>query len=108
MKAKNNKNNQIKKTDKVPVWNLSDLYPSISSKKLSKDLDFIRKNTKLFERKYHKKIIMGISTYNQSARSAGKKVLYARKLNFPNICVFSYSTFKEKPVYWTLLKRYFK
>ena len=58
-------------------------------------------------RKYHKKIIMGISTYNQSARSAGKKVLYARKLNFPNICVFSYSTFKEKPVYWTLLKRYF-
>ena len=59
-------------------------------------------------KKYHKKIIMGISTYNQSARSAGKKVLYARKLNFPNICVFSYSTFQEKPVYWTLLKRYFK
>ena len=59
-------------------------------------------------KKYHEKIIMGISTYNQSARSAGKKVQHAKKLNFPNICFFSYNTFKEKPSYWNLLKRYFR
>ena len=59
-------------------------------------------------KKYHEKIIMGVSTYNQSAISAGRKVLHAKKLNFPNICVFSFNSIMEKPGYWILLKRYFR
>ena len=56
MKAKNNKHRNLKKTENLPIWDLNDLYPSISSKKLKNDLDFIRKKSKSFEKRFHNKI----------------------------------------------------
>ena len=57
--------------------------------------------------KYHHKIVVGISTYNQSPRSAGKKINRLRKMQFNNISIFSYSTIIENPNYWRRLKKYF-
>ena len=58
-------------------------------------------------RKFHDKIIVGISTYNQSPRSAGKKINRLKRMNFNNISIFSYSTMVKDPNYWRKLKRYF-
>ena len=57
--------------------------------------------------KHYSKIIIGVSTYNQSARSAGRKVSRLKKMNFKNISIFSYNTMSKKPYYWKRLKKYF-
>ena len=56
MKEKNLKYRKNSKSSELPVWNLNDLYTSIKSKELTKDIEFIRKNTKSFEKKYQNKI----------------------------------------------------
>ena len=56
MKAKNSKSKQFQILKGLPVWNLVDLYPSISSKKIQTDLNFIRIESKFFEKKYKGKI----------------------------------------------------
>ena len=58
-------------------------------------------------KKLHDKIIVGISTYNQSPRSAGKKIRRVKKMSFNNISIFSYTTMVKDPNYWKKLKRYF-
>ncbi len=57
--------------------------------------------------KYHNKIIVGISTYNQNPRLAGKKIKRLRRMNFNNISIFSYTEFVKNPYYWKKLKKYF-
>ncbi len=57
--------------------------------------------------KYHDKVIVGVSTYNQNAKSAGKKIERLKKMNFNNISIFSYTEFVKKPYYWKKLKKYF-
>ena len=57
MKKKYNKTNQNKDKYLLPIWNLTDLYPSISSKKITIDLNYIEKSSKLFAKKYEGKII---------------------------------------------------
>ena len=52
MKKKNNKYNKTQASNSLPVWNLTDLYSSISSKKISIDLNYIVKLSKLFAKKY--------------------------------------------------------
>ena len=56
MKKKYKKSNMIHKINSLPIWNLSDLYPSISNKKISIDLNFIKKSSKLFASKYEGKV----------------------------------------------------
>jgi uncharacterized lipoprotein YddW (UPF0748 family) len=58
-------------------------------------------------KKYHDKIIVGISTYNQSPRSVGKKINKLKRMRFNNISIFSYNTMVEKPNYWRRLRKYF-
>ena len=50
----NNHNNQ--NLGNLPIWDLSDLYDSINSKKINADLDFIEKRAKEFEKNYEGKI----------------------------------------------------
>ncbi len=57
--------------------------------------------------KYHDKVVVGISTFNQNARSAGKKIQRLKKMNFNNISIFSYAEFVKNPYYWKKLKKYF-
>ena len=57
--------------------------------------------------RYHDKIVVGVSTYNQNPRLAGKKIQRLRKMNFNNISIFSYTEFVKKPYYWEKLKKYF-
>ena len=51
LKKKNNRN-----LGKLPIWHLSDLYNSINSNKIRDDLNFIKKKSKNFEKKYESKI----------------------------------------------------
>ena len=57
--------------------------------------------------KYHEKIVVGISTYNQSPRLAGKKIQRLKLMNFNNFSLFSYTEFVKNPSYWKKLKKYF-
>ena len=57
MKKKNNRNNKLQASNSLPIWNLTDLYPSISSKKVIIDLNYIKKTSKLFAKKYEGKIV---------------------------------------------------
>ena len=77
---------------------------------LTDDNDFL-KNIHVMKdnlpKKYHARIIIGISTYNQSARSVGKKIKKLKKMNFNNISIFSYNTMVDNPYYWRKLRKYF-
>ena len=57
--------------------------------------------------RFHDKIIVGISTYNQSARTVGKKIKRLRGMSLNNISIFSYTVFVDNPYYWKKLKKYF-
>jgi len=63
MKKKNKSNSKVIRSNSLPVWNLSDLYLSISSKKISIDLNNIEKLSKSFAKKYEGKIIKLNSKY---------------------------------------------
>ena len=52
MRKKNKISNKKQVYTKLPVWDLSDLYPSINSKKIVFDLKFVEKMSKSFEKKY--------------------------------------------------------
>ena len=56
-KTNNNLDNHHKKNlGNLPIWDLSDLYDSIESKKISSDLEFIEMKAKEFEKNYEGKI----------------------------------------------------
>ena len=56
MNTKNNQTNASKNNEKLPVWNLQDLYNSHNDKSLIRDLNDIKKNTQKFEKKYLNKV----------------------------------------------------
>ena len=58
--------------------------------------------------KYLNRIIMGIGTYNQNARSAGKKIYQTGKNDFGGISIFSYTVFKDEPSYAKKIIKYLK
>ncbi len=57
MVKKNKQSNQKVLNNKLPVWNLGDLYSSINSRKILKDLNLIEKLSKSFSKKYEGKVI---------------------------------------------------
>ena len=57
MKKKYNKQNKKHGSNLLPIWDLGDLYPSILSKKIALDLNFIHKSSKIFAKKYEGKVI---------------------------------------------------
>ncbi len=57
--------------------------------------------------KYHNKIVVGVSTYNQNASQAGKKIQRLKQMDFNNLSLFSYTEFVKNPNYWKKLKKYF-
>ena len=57
MIKKNKQSNQKVLNNKLPVWNLGDLYSSINSKKIHKDLNLIENLSKSFSKKYEGKVI---------------------------------------------------
>ena len=56
MVKKNKQSNQKVLNNKLPVWNLGDLYSSINSRKILKDLNLIEKLSKSFSKKYEGKV----------------------------------------------------
>ena len=59
MKKKYNKiikKQALKVKNSLPLWNLGDLYPSIRSKKIIIDLNYIDKSSKAYEKKYEGKV----------------------------------------------------
>ena len=56
MNTKNNQTNALKKSGKLPIWNLKDLYLSQNDKSLTRDLNYIKNDTLKFEKKYLNKV----------------------------------------------------
>ena len=56
MNTKNNQTNGLKKTEKLPIWDLKDLYLSQNDKELSRDLNKIKNGALKFEKKYLNKV----------------------------------------------------
>ena len=59
MKKKYNKiikKQALKVKNSLPLWNLGDLYPSIRSKKIIIDLNYIDKSSKAYEKNYEGKV----------------------------------------------------
>ena len=56
MVKKNKQSNQKVLNNTLPVWNLGDLYSSINSRKILKDLNLIEKLSKSFSKKYESKV----------------------------------------------------
>ena len=52
MNTKNNQTNALKNIEKLPIWNLKDLYLSQNDKELSRDLKKIKNDAFKFEKKY--------------------------------------------------------
>ena len=57
MVKKNKQSNQKVLNNTLPVWNLGDLYSSINSRKILKDLHLIEKLSKSFSKKHEGKVI---------------------------------------------------
>jgi oligoendopeptidase F len=56
MNIKNNQTNALKNTQKLPIWDLKDLYLSQNDKELSRDLNKIKNGALKFEKKYLNKV----------------------------------------------------
>ncbi len=78
----------------------------------SKDLAPFNKNINLMNDilgdKYFDRIIMGIATYNQNVKAAGKKIYHTSRNDFAGISIFSYTVFKDEPSYSRKLNKYLK
>ena len=51
-------------------------------------------------------VIMGIGIYNQNYKSAGLKIIETKKSNFGGVSIFSYTVFKNDPIYSKKINRY--
>jgi len=73
-----------------------------SLRKFISNIDLIYEN---FPEKYIEKIIMGISTYNQSPSEVVQKIDISRLREFPGISIFSYNVIKEKKSYYSKIAK---
>ena len=73
-----------------------------SLRKFTSNIDLIYEN---FPEKYREKIIMGISTYNQSPSEVVQKIDISRLREFPGISIFSYNVIKEKKSYYSKITK---
>tara|TARA_Y100000590_G_scaffold435517_1_gene555038 strand:+ start:7991 stop:9802 length:1812 start_codon:yes stop_codon:yes gene_type:complete len=77
----------------LPIWDLSDLYPSTKSKKITSDLEFISKKSKIFEKKYEGKIsslsssnlLFAIQEFEKINEKMGRLYSFAQLLYSENI-----------------------
>jgi len=76
------------------------------------DLSTFDKNIQIMKNnlpdKYMERIVMGIATYNQNARNAGRKIYHTGKNDFGGISIFSYTVFQDQPSYANKLIKYLK
>ena len=73
-----------------------------SFRNFAANIDLIYEN---FPPKYRERIIMGISTYNQSSSEAVNKINYSKLKQFPGVSIFSYNVLEENPDYCVPIKQ---
>ena len=99
MKKKINKKQNI---NSLPIWDLADLYSSISSKKIDVDLEYIERSSKLFAKKYEGKIIK----LNSNALLRAIKELEAidermdKILSFAHLLVAENSDYEKNQIFF--------
>ena len=57
-------------------------------------------------KKYRRKIVMGISTYNQNPDEALTKVKYTKVTRFSSVAFFSYNSLVQNKTYFQKIKNY--
>ena len=50
------------------------------------------------------KIVVGISTYNQDEAEISKKIILSKYSGYSNICLFSYTSFKNNDIDFNLVR----
>ena len=76
-KTNNNLNNPHNRNlGNLPIWDLSDLYESIESKKIGSDLEFVATKAKEFAKNYEGKIF----SLNRNSISTAEMILLLEKL----------------------------
>ena len=96
MANKTNKRTKSKKSNnlgKLPVWDLSDLYKSTKDKKITSDLNFVKKSYKKFEKKYEDKIkklngnslLKAILELEKISEKGSRIISFAQLLHHENI-----------------------
>ena len=96
MANKTNKRTKSKKSNnlgKLPVWDLSDLYKSTKDKKITSDLNFVKKAYKKFEKKYEDKIkklngnnlLKAILELEEISEKGSRIISFAQLLHHENI-----------------------
>jgi len=73
-----------------------------SFRNFAANIDLIYEN---FPPKYRERIIMGISTYNQSSSEAVNKINYSKLKQFPGVSIFSYNVLEENPDYYVPIRK---
>jgi len=74
----------------------------LSLRKFTSNIDLIYEN---FPEKYREKIIMGISTYNQSSSEVVQKIDISKLREFSGISIFSYNFIKDKKGYYSKITK---
>jgi len=117
--AKNTKNNS--KKNELPIWNLNDLYQSITDKKIDEDFKNIENECQKFCQKYQNKIakidaknlFQAIQNYEKISEKIGKistysYLVYVSDLSNQKYLIFyqniseKLSIFENKLIFFTL------
>ena len=85
MKKKIKQLYHTKKNQKLPIWDLKDLYSSTNSIEIQKDLELIYKECLLFEKKFLQKVL------NCSAKQLYKAIIQLEKIDIKMDKILSYA-----------------
>ena len=107
MKEKNTKSKQFQILKGLPVWNLGDLYTSISSRKIRKDLEFIKIESKFFEKKYKGKItkLSSFQLYNAITHLEKIDEIIDKILSYAHLLVAENTNEEKNKIFFNRCKK---
>ncbi len=91
-----------KKIQKLPIWNLQDLYLSPNSKEIQKDLKFIKKECLLFEKQYFRKILSCNSKqlYNAIVKLENIDIKIDKILSYAHLLVAENNNIEKNKIFF--------
>ena len=106
MIKKNNNSNAKQAYSKLPVWRLQDLYPSINSNKIKLDLNYIKKSSKLFEKKFEGKIkkLNSIELFKAIKKLEKIDEVTDKILSFAHLLIAENSDHEKNKIFFQLMQ----
>ena len=90
----------------LPIWNLADLYTSIKSKKITQDLNNIKKSSASFEKKYEGKIatLESIQLFNAIVKLEKIDELMDKILSYASLLVAENTENAENRIFFQMVQ----